>query len=1244
MRQDIRLFIGDREVEFNSTPQILYNYTETDLLNPTTIKNSFSKSISIEGTKNNNDIFGHFWNLERNQDYSGSAGPAFNPLTKTDFSLYIGGSLYEKGYCKLNTIEMGDKGDLVYNITLFGNLGNFFSHLTYQTDSDDNAKLSLADLDYDFVDDGVESTIAEWRINKNEVYNAWGTITGDGDENSARYRMIQYVPTYGGTPDNFSNDKVLINYHNGLPNDIFRDSVVDDSTLYAPVNGYALGNFDGDLTPWTTFDLRSYLMQPAINMRYIIDACGNPAINGGYELDLDPHFFNDNNPYTNSWVTLPSFNSLNLSESEEQTITGGATLQRQSGSRSGDLFNVVYTGQTLSRISNARLTLNVGFTPSDSTTANTLYTDTYVFGYAGFNRKQEYKSAGGCIVQLWALDSGGNIVGSSNAYLLSSIRDRANSSEPLWWNYYNPNELDTPATFTWLDGVWKKINNSYVFCDRGGNPIGLSFTLNTNVEYTSLKMKIKWPYTYYASEDRSGRPGRKSETYYPTNNEDNFYEVNPTGFPMYTTEETTTSTYYNDITNLFSLNRVRGSFNYSVTSFELSSVEYGEFISNSKITKRLLLGGDKTPADYLLSYAKMFGLYFYYDPTEESSNPTLYPNGVVHLMDRNTFFTEEQVNIEELIDYSKKQTITPTIASSKWLSFDLEQVDSQANNDYKTKYGYNYGRQLVNTSYNYDLGTTDLYKDSCFKGGAMVREKNPLYSYGMASYGGEENVTYDFPIYIANKRFTYTLFHNNDTLELNVGGYLSSNGNNINNLGLKNYDSFPKLQCHTEDNSPSDGSGVLLFLNGYHNIVAQYSYWDYDHWETQDYPIYYYITDDVQTMVDLNDSSPCYIFTMDEYDINNNRIARKINRVPNFTRDWINGAEQEGYMVHSWNFGHPQETYVPNLYSTDGDSIYDKTWRDYIKDLYDVNTKSFTTNVKLDNVSVALMRKYYWFKNGLWRLNSIKDYNPNSFDTTQCEFIKVQNPENYKLDEISAGGIHRVQLESYSIGYTGGTINGSVYLQGGGTWYRGDSIRMVYDNGDVETYDSSTYVYPSSRTGISTEFSVTIPANNSAYARRITIYIEYETYTMQATITQNGTQAAPYLDLEYPVMEINASSGIVGNHIIKSNVRTGLTYTLEYLSPTTGWVSDVYINETTGQLTARVAENTGYQRSCNIHLSGVGTNGTPVTATTRIDQSSGGASDLSVQPDLLTFDYLDLNSKSMYVTYGGNWTITQQDQ
>ena len=105
MKQEIQLFIGGEEVEFSKDPQILFNYKITDATNPTAIKNTYSKSIVLEGTQKNNAIFGNIWNLERMQYYGYDGGAGFNPIKKTPFELYVNGELVESGYVKLDNVS-----------------------------------------------------------------------------------------------------------------------------------------------------------------------------------------------------------------------------------------------------------------------------------------------------------------------------------------------------------------------------------------------------------------------------------------------------------------------------------------------------------------------------------------------------------------------------------------------------------------------------------------------------------------------------------------------------------------------------------------------------------------------------------------------------------------------------------------------------------------------------------------------------------------------------------------------------------------------------------------------------------------------------------------------------------------------------------------------------------------------------------------------------------------------------------
>ena len=68
----------------------------------------------------------------------------------------------------------------------------------------------------------------------------------------------------------------------------------------------------------------------------------------------------------------------------------------------------------------------------------------------------------------------------------------------------------------------------------------------------------------------------------------------------------------------------------------------------------------------------------------------------------------------------------------------------------------------------------------------------------------------------------------------------------------------------------------------------------------------------------------------------------------------------------------------------------------YLEDLYDVNTRILTAYVHLEGKpNPEWLRRFYWFDNTIWRLNKIIDWNISSNDKTRCEFIKVEDRNNY---------------------------------------------------------------------------------------------------------------------------------------------------------------------------------------------------------------------------------------------------------
>ena len=59
MRRRIELYLGGKLADLDEQGFLLYNYAFTDLERPSTVKNSFSKQVTLPATPRNLAIFGH---------------------------------------------------------------------------------------------------------------------------------------------------------------------------------------------------------------------------------------------------------------------------------------------------------------------------------------------------------------------------------------------------------------------------------------------------------------------------------------------------------------------------------------------------------------------------------------------------------------------------------------------------------------------------------------------------------------------------------------------------------------------------------------------------------------------------------------------------------------------------------------------------------------------------------------------------------------------------------------------------------------------------------------------------------------------------------------------------------------------------------------------------------------------------------------------------------------------------------
>lgn len=992
MVQDLRLYINDKLVDLSTDPQVLYTYQQTDVTNPTAVKNSFSKTITLVGTPNNNDIFGHYWNLERFILNGGEGGAFFNSSKKAPFQLFRGNDLYEEGYAKLNAINK--VGDIYkYEISLFGGLGDFFWNLS-SSDSGDEKKLS----DLSFTSSG--ETEFDFTANIGSVYDAWNALRNG---TPGMWQHINFMPAYNGIPNDFDADKIIINATGTTLTKSAKNS--DDNKTYTMKSNFTVGTLPAEMTEWDVRDLRSYLQRPCIKMSSIINACCNPENNGGYTVDLDPDFFNDNNVYwSKTFLSLPMIQDLE--NSNDQQVLEGVDLV--TATTTGESQGLMYQdlrfelGEINPNVSN--ITLKAKITPSGRYMWFCPYTSyVWFWNWNGDSYHTGNWCLGSLFVQLIAVN-GDTVVGASEVYNLTTpIRHNGG----LWYGhnghypdstgvdpstgrkkmgngskyipYMDANIYNVLGKFT-DNGFVKETSHTSSGSTYSSTPAEFTFHIyNIGANVTGLKMVYYWG----ATADKIKKTGASNKLWDRTYDNgwmfrDTIYDYRPIEVEEH---------------------------NVTITGHNINAV-MGESLgrTGTKVTKQLLLNTESSPCDYLLSYCKMFGLYF----TKDIGSKT------VHIMTRKSFFQRDNViDLNDLIDRSKDINITPIMFKSKWYQFLQEKDETEYQKKYMTAKGVEYGCKVLDTGYEFSAEKIDLLKDNCIKSGIEGLEKSKWFT----AYNNDDCLRPWM-----NLGLKYTLWNGSDTMEYNAGVGNSGTLLPINEgEGLKYYDIIPKLQFHDDKNSPTDGNNCLVFFSGFKTVNSGRAN-----------PLNYILSDDSVWQTDMNEGTPCWLFTKEEM-VGNKRLCYKLDRIPVFERYYT--GNNSGSIMKSLDFGSAQELYVPNYSLTDDTNIYYNFWGSYLSDLFNVNTKQMTCYIRIkDKPGVDWLRRFYWFDNAIWVANKISDYNIASYNTTKVEFIKVQDVNSYSSISQGRENIIELSASTYHVGKSGGNVTLRVTADAGVSW------------------------------------------------------------------------------------------------------------------------------------------------------------------------------------------------------------------
>jgi len=379
--------------------------------------------------------------------------------------------------------------------------------------------------------------------------------------------------------------------------------------------------------------------------------------------------------------------------------------------------------------------------------------------------------------------------------------------------------------------------------------------------------------------------------------------------------------------------------------------------SGVTVTKKMLLSGDRTPADYLLSYCKMFGLVFLYDKTTRT----------VSIMTRQNFYQDNVVDLTKRINQGEGITMLPYAFDAKWYNFGLPYENGEYAKYYNNLYDSIFGIQRVNTGYSFNADQRDLLEGIAFRGACEVLENSKCFvditdglkfipsvfqDGGKYSLYDNTGKTQDFDIPLPGATAVKTWWNDDN----------------------KMYDFISRVQFHDAEDAGYEERDTILFFNGIEDISGITDRLA--------------LTDDNAIMMSLNDNTPCWILDYQEVS-----ASSLVEDLPRFSRYMWDDDE----ITDSLDFGTPAEVAIPDVTFADGSSIYEQFWQTYIRDRYDDDSRVMGCKVNLQGMQVGenLLRNFYYFDGCLWALNRIVNHSLSTWDDTECEFIKVQDKDSY---------------------------------------------------------------------------------------------------------------------------------------------------------------------------------------------------------------------------------------------------------
>lgn len=533
---------------------------------------------------------------------------------KYDFELFEdSGKLLEKGYCVLDKIK--SIGIVkTYEITLYGGLGDFF----YNLKGDEDNPKSLADLYWGNItgkDQVRENLDPLMNWNNRYVYNTWFNASMDKIHDT--FRAVPCIYDDGI----MKKDLTIVPPGNG----IFPETGSHSEDQEAPLPFVGSDGTEALLvqseenTCYGKQDFRSDLMPLGIKYRSIIETICQPENNGGYTVELDPNFFNETNPYWTQMFLLKGLPTLDYDYTVTSSNFEGFSWSLikignyQAGSATSQSTVLAPTGDSdlwIRTDSNRGIELRPGIVLADNVVNYNIVT---------YINAQE------------------NLQGVSYSQMSSAwLKSRGDLVAMLTVTNLDTNETRTLATETYPKGSkFYPFGSTVTGRFKVGNLRGAA---NIPLNWTRLKFTVTLSY-----------PKRTSNfelRYY-------LYGGGTIGVGFLNIKGDYCGPAYRQLHSDLEDSRLQ-----ITPTYVQNAATFGDL----NFLKKDLLGGTKSPFEYLIWYTKMFNLRFYLEPGSKKVSIYL-PEDMIQQYD--------PVNIQDRVCYDKEYSKTRRIIDEGYLKFNL---------------------------------------------------------------------------------------------------------------------------------------------------------------------------------------------------------------------------------------------------------------------------------------------------------------------------------------------------------------------------------------------------------------------------------------------------------------------------------------------------------------------------------------------------------------------------------------------